>query len=60
MADQNRRSIVFAADRSVEDFIFSIDISLLLFFTSEVRSSPDFAIGPFFSYCESPAMTFTG
>jgi hypothetical protein len=46
MADQNRRSIVCARHRTVEDFILNIDISLLPFSTSEMRASPEFALSP--------------
>src|SRR6266481_4096494 len=37
MADQKRRSIVCARNRTVEDFL-NIDISLLPFSTSEIRA----------------------
>ena len=36
IADQNRRSIVCTRDRTVEDFVFSIDISVLPSSNSEM------------------------
>jgi hypothetical protein len=52
MADQNGRTVVCARHRKVEDFICNIDISLLLFFTFEMRA--DFAISPYF-HCKPRA-----
>jgi len=37
IADQKRRSVICARNRTVEDFILNIDISLLPFSTSETR-----------------------
>jgi len=42
-ADQNRRSIVCASIRNVEDFILNVDTSLLPL-NSEMRAMPRFAL----------------
>jgi hypothetical protein len=50
-ADQNRRPIVCARNRDIEDLICNIDISLLPFSTSEMRAVTGFVLSPY-SYGE--------